>query len=87
MGLFTYDKSTGRLNDGLTSWISQPRYRALNDQRVEIAGGTNRRNTAKTSVDRNTRITLTLTVAGCNLVVYKGFTELAQYVTIGRGNL
>ena len=29
-------------------------------------GRTNRRNAAKTSVDRNTGITLTLTVAGCN---------------------
>ena len=29
-------------------------------------GRTNRRNTAKTSVDRNTEITLALTVAGCN---------------------
>ena len=29
-------------------------------------GRTNRRNTAKTSVDRNTRITLALTIAGCN---------------------
>ena len=34
---------------------------------------TNRRNTAKTSADRNTKITLTLTVAGWDKVVCNGF--------------
>ena len=40
---------------------------------TKTQGGTNRRNTAKTSADRNTKITLTLTIAGCNKVVCSGF--------------
>ena len=36
------------------------------DARIEKKGRTNRRNTGKTSVDRSTKATLTLTIPGCN---------------------
>ena len=39
---------------------------STDDYLISNMGRTNRRNTAKTSVDRNTKITLTRTVAGCN---------------------
>ena len=40
---------------------------------IENQGRTNRRNAARTSVDRITEDTLALTIAGCNKVVYNGF--------------
>ena len=51
------------------------------------SGRTNRRNTAKASADRNTKITLMLTAAGCNKVVCNGFITCASCLTIGWANL
>lgn len=60
-----HESSGGRL------WQGAPN--CLPAQEGNKQGRTNRRNTAKTSADRNTKITLALTVAGWDKVVCNGF--------------